>query len=109
MAPLKSRQPFNAASVAAQVLNPSWNWILAASEQGELMALSLQTSNQWLADEAGSTHDQDLHNSPRHNGNPLKRGAAGWLFDGCLPWRSFPLSICWTVPASACIKVITTR
>ena len=45
-------------------LNTFWNGLTTAGEQREAVTLLKQTADQRLANKAGSTHQQDLHEHP---------------------------------------------
>ena len=56
-----------AAAVTAEVLHILRDGVCSAGEQGELMALGLQTRHQGLAHKTGSAHHQNLHESSLEN------------------------------------------
>ena len=63
-APLQSRQSLVAAAISLEVLHPCWNRMVSAGEQGQIMALGLETRHKRFANKPSPTHDQDLHGSP---------------------------------------------
>jgi hypothetical protein len=63
-APLELIESLIITTVSINCFNPVRNRLTAAGEQGEAVTLLKQTADQRLANKAGSTHQQDLHEHP---------------------------------------------